>query len=90
MNALELNIDNINDLEIKGILHGYIEKAKNRKQLLRFFEAIRHTADEDALFWKDYTAEQKAEIETAIEESYNPENWIAHEEVMGKYEGLKQ
>ena len=56
---------------------------------MRFVEALRHTVDEDTLFWKDYTPEQKAEIETAIEESYNPENWISHEEVMKKYEWLK-
>lgn len=39
---------------------------------------------------KDYTPEQKAEIGTAIEESYNPKNWIAHEEVLKKYEWLKR
>ena len=91
MTLLKLDIDQMNDLEIKGILHSFIEKAKNRKQLIRFVEALKQTVDEDALFWKDYTADQKAEIENAIEESYKPENWVAHEEVMQKYaQWLKQ
>jgi hypothetical protein len=86
MNAQSLDIEKMNDLELKGMLHGFIEKAKNRKQLLRVFEALQFSTDEDALFWKDYTAEQKAEIEQAIEESYDPKNWVSHDEVMKKYE----
>ncbi len=85
MNVLELDITQMNDLEIKGALHGFIEKAKNRKQLLRFMEALTSTLDEDASFWKDYSPEQRGEIEEAIEESYQPENWVSHEEVMQKY-----
>jgi hypothetical protein len=86
MNAQSLDIEKMNDLELKGMLHGFIEKAKNRKQLLRVFEALQFSTDEDALFWKDYTVEQKAEIEQAIEESYDPKNWVSHDEVMKKYE----
>lgn len=28
--------------------------------------------------------EQEAELAVAIEESYNPENWVAHEDVMNR------
>ncbi len=85
MNVLELDITQMNDLEIKGALHGFIEKAKNRKQLLRFMEALTNTLDDDTAFWQDYSPEQRVEIEEAIEESYQPENWVPHEEVMQKY-----
>jgi hypothetical protein len=85
MGVIDINIENMNDLELKGVLHGFIEKAKNRKQLVRFAEALMLSVDEDKAFWKDYTPEQKEEIEKAIEESYDPKNWVSHEEVMQKY-----
>jgi hypothetical protein len=85
MDVLELDITQMNDLEIKGTLHGFIEKAKNRTQLMRFIEAFNSAFDDDTVFWSDYTPEQKAEIEEAIEESYHPENWVSHEDVMKKY-----
>ena len=91
MRVLELDVNQMNDLEIKGILHDFIEKAENREQLIRYVEALKESADEDALFWQDYTPEQRTEIEDAIEESYKPENWVSHEEVMQKYaKWLKQ
>ena len=30
----------------------------------------------------ELSSEQEAELAVAIEESYNPENWVAHEDVM--------
>ena len=83
MRVLELDVNQMNDLEIKGILHDFIEKAENREQLIRYVEALKEA--DDASFWQDYTLEQKAEIENAIEESYEPENWVSHEKVMSRY-----
>ena len=37
------------------------------------------------VFWKQYTQEQRAEIKLSIKESFKPENWVSHEEVMSKY-----
>ena len=85
MTIQNLDIGKMSNLELKGMLHGFIEKVKNRKQLLRVFEALQRCDDEDTLFWKDYSDEQRAEIEQAIEESYDPENGVPHEEVMEKY-----
>ena len=83
MRVLELDVNQMNDLEIKGILHDFIEKAENREQLIRYVEALKEA--DDASFWQDYTLEQKAEIENAIEESYEPENWVSHEKAMSRY-----
>ena len=83
MRVLELDVNQMNDLEIKGILHDFIAKAENREQLIRYVEALKEA--DDASFWQNYTLEQKAEIENAIEESYEPENWVSHEKVMSRY-----
>jgi superoxide dismutase len=37
------------------------------------------------IFWKQFTREQRAELKRSYDESFNPENWISHEEVMSKY-----
>lgn len=85
MTTQSLDIGKMSNLELKGMLHGFIEKAKNRKQLLCVLGALQRCADEDTLFWKEYSDEQRSEIEQAIEESYDLENWVSHEEVMDKY-----
>ena len=55
MRALELDINQMNDLEIKGILHGFIEKAENREQLIRYVEAL--AAAERAIALDESSAE---------------------------------
>jgi hypothetical protein len=86
MKVLEMNIMDMNELEIKSILHGIIQKARNKRKLLRYFDAFKEVEVEDKTdFWAEYTPEQRADIEFAIEESFNPENWVSHEEVMAKY-----
>ena len=86
MKVLELNIMDMNELEIKSILHGIIQKARNKQKLLRYFDAFKDVEiEEQTDLWEQYTPERRAEIEFSIEESFNPENWVSHEEVMSKY-----
>lgn len=86
MKVLEMNIMDMNELEIKSILHGIIQKARSKQKLLRYFDAVKDVEIEEKTdFWEQYTPEQRTEIEFAIEESFNPENWVSHEEVMAKY-----
>jgi hypothetical protein len=47
MKVLELNIMDMNELEIKSILHGIIQKARSKKKLLRYFYAICEVDAED-------------------------------------------
>ena len=86
MKVLEMNIMDMNELEIKSILHGFIQKAHGKQQLLRYFDAFVHDEIEEKTdLWEQYTPERRAEIEFAVEESFNPDNWVSHEEVMAKY-----
>ncbi len=86
MKVLEMNIMDMNELEIKSILHGLIQKARSKQELLRYFDAFRDVEIEEKTdFWEQYTPERRAEIEFALEESSNPDNWVSHEEVMAKY-----
>jgi hypothetical protein len=45
---------------------------------LAFLKTIHYVKIVDA----QLSPEQEAELAVAIEESYNPENWVAHEDVM--------
>jgi hypothetical protein len=86
MKVLELNIMDMNELEIKSVLHGIIQKARNKKKLLRYFDAFKDVEiEEQSDLWEQYTPEQRAALDQSYEESFNPENWVSHEEVMLKY-----
>jgi hypothetical protein len=37
-------------------------------------------------WWDDLTPAQQARLEKSVEESYDPKNWVSHEDVMKKYE----
>ena len=86
MKVLEMNIMDMNDLEIKGILYDVIQKTRSRQDLLRYFDAfIDVEIEKKTEFWEQYTPEQRAELDRSYEESFNPDNWVSHEEVMAKY-----
>jgi hypothetical protein len=90
MDILVKNIASFNELELKGYLIGIIERAKDHAQLLRFVQAVEDvTEDSEAeitAFWQRYSPEQRAELEKSYQESYDPSKWVAHEDVMKKYE----
>ena len=83
------HIGSLNELELKGYLMGIIERAKDRGQLLRFAQAVAEVSEDneadEAIFWSRYSPEQQADLEKSFEESYDPANWVAHEDVMKKY-----
>jgi chaperone required for assembly of F1-ATPase len=49
---------------------------------LAFLKTIHYVKIVDA----QLSPEQETELAVAIEESYNPENWVAHEDVMERVE----
>jgi hypothetical protein len=53
MKALELNVIEMNELEIKGVLHGLIKKVRSKKKLLRVYYAISEVDAEDELLVKN-------------------------------------
>ena len=86
MKVLELNIMDMNELEIKSVLHGIIQKARNKQKLLRYFDAFKDVEiEEQTDLWEQYTPEQREALDLSYKESFNPENWVSHEEVMSKY-----
>ncbi len=50
--------------------------------ILEFLQEKRNLAD----LWDDLSPEQRTDVEQAHKESFDPANWIPHEEVMKKYE----
>ncbi len=86
MNITELNISEMNDLELRGALHFFIEKVKSRMQLEQLAELIKpiiqHNEDDESDWWDELTAEQQADLVTSIGETEDPKKLTSHEEVM--------
>lgn len=82
MKALELNVMEMNELEIKGVLHGLIQKARSKQKLLLVFNAVKAAlADDDTSDgWSDLTVEQQKKLEYAIAQSYDPSQSVSYED----------
>ena len=89
MKAAELDVTALDATELKKILQKLIQKAKSKGQLIRIIERVEEVFEEDAedadIFWSRFTPEQRAELEQSFEDSYNPDNWIAHEDMLKKH-----
>lgn len=89
MEMLRRNIANMNELEMKGFIFDFIQKADGKK-LERYAEVVEYMDfDEDIedVETSDYnlTPEQEIELDEAIAETYDPTKQIDHEDVMKKY-----
>ncbi|MCB9230604.1 MAG: hypothetical protein H6581_03030 [Bacteroidia bacterium] len=75
MNSFELKgglydmISRINDKDLLAQIHGIISKLINQNL-------------EKTEFWDELPADQQNELELAIQESYNKENLVSHEDAM--------
>ena len=89
MKVTELDITVLEVSELKNFLLKLIQKAKSKGQLIRIIERVEEVFEEDAedadIFWSRFTSEQRAELEQSFEDSYNPDNWIAHEDMLKKH-----
>lgn len=87
MKELTLDLTTMNDFEIKGLLLSLIEKAK-RNQLIQVAAFLKeNTASlDDDIDNSAYAlnAEQEAELQIAIEETYHKENLITHNEALNE------
>ena len=59
-----------------------ISRVEDEAVLVQMFEALTEIIAETYGAIPDLSPEQEAELELAIEETYNPDNLIDHEEVM--------
>ena len=75
-------------LELKGQALDMISRIQNPEDLQRIIMTIQEIMaehfDEEGDGWEDLTPEQQADLELAIEESYDPKNWASQEEVAQK------
>ncbi len=87
MNTLELNVAEMSELELKGILFSIIQKAKSKKKLLRYFKAVKEVELETDVETAYYlTPEQETELALSIAECDDPANLVTHEEAIKQIE----
>ena len=72
----------MNTLELKGGMLDIISRVEDKAVLTQMFDAITEIIGETYSQIPDLSPEQLAELELAIEETYNPDNLVDHEEVM--------
>ncbi len=85
MNTLEMNVAEMSELELKGILFSIIQKAKSKKKLIRYFEAVKDVEQEyDTAH--NLTPEQEAELALSVAECDDLENLVPHEEAIKQIE----
>ena len=72
----------MNTLELKGGMMNLISRVEDEAVLTQMFEALTEIVAETYGAIPDLSPEQEAELELAIEETYNPDNLVDHEEVM--------
>lgn len=60
-----------------------IEKKKTLQEILDYLNKV--TDEEEEAFWSRYTPEQRAELAKSFEESFDPKNWVSHEEVKKRH-----
>lgn len=63
MSLQEINVADMNELEIKSILHSVVQNEHNRETLLRYYYAFIHTEIEDGNdFEEQNTLKQTVEM----------------------------
>ena len=75
-------------LEIKGGILDLISKVKGKDLLLKLQDILSDVIQQNISktdFWEELSKEQQKELNAALEESYDKNNHISHEEVMNKY-----
>lgn len=79
----------MNALELKGGIYDVISPVNDIELLEQLYEIVN---DFIALninqtdFWDELSAEQQAELDIAVEESYDEANHIPHEEVVKEFQ----
>jgi hypothetical protein len=72
-------------LELKGSIVEMVARVQDEEsleQIQAFLNDFLEQYDKDKNAESHLSPEQEAELAVAIEESYQPENWVAHEDVM--------
>ncbi len=69
--------------QLRANVHQLVDEIDSPQILDLFYEALQsfRTKPSTSDFWDEFTDEQKLELERAIEETENEENWVSHEQV---------
>lgn len=69
--------------EIRANVHQLVDEIENPQVLDHFYEALQsfRTKRSGVDFWDEFTDEQKKDLELALAETENEENWVSHEQV---------
>ena len=81
----EMNIAAMSDTELKSSLHTLIERTEKRAQLELYAEILHDALDEKEDWWEAVPAEHRARILTSYKESFDPKNWVSHEEARKRH-----
>ncbi len=79
------------ELGMKVEIFEIVANAKDQNTVARIFDKV-HEALEDITeenendWWDELSPAQQTRLEKSIDEIYDPENWVSHEDVMKKYE----
>lgn len=78
-------------LEMKVEILEIVANTKDQETVTRIFDKVHEALEEntenvDTDWWDDLTPAQQIRLEKSIEESYDPKNWVSHEDVIKKYE----
>ena len=77
-------------LEMKVEILEIVANTKDQNTVTRIFDKVHEALEEDSEteidWWDELTPAQQVRLEKSVEESYDPKNWVSHEDVMKKYE----
>ncbi len=75
----------MNVLELKGGLLEMVANVRDEAILIQLQSAFKKVIQPENDLWDELSDERKKLLDQAIEESYDPNNWIDHEEVKKKH-----
>ncbi len=77
----------MNTIELKKEFHNLIDSIDNENLLSDFYFLLKkRISAKEGNLWKGLTKKEQEELNSAIEESKNPENLISHKEMKKKHE----
>ena len=76
----------MNTIEIKKNFHLLIDSIDNESILISFYDLIKQrSSTKEGQLWNRLTKAERDELLLALEESYNPDNLISHDEMVTKH-----
>ena len=75
-----MNTASISELKIE--MFELLAQTHDEAKVVKLYEAMHDVLDAKSDGWSDLTSEEQLKLETAIEETYNPDKLVPHEKVL--------